>query len=460
MSRRELVLLADDETLSREFLQEAMQSFGLEVRAVADGAAAIEALAHQAFDLVVTDLKMPRADGMAVLAAAKHADADRPVVLVTAHGTMSAAVEAMRQGADDILEKPIVLDELELSLTRVRDRRRLLRENRFLRAENIGGEMVVASPAMQAVVELVQRIAKSKATVLVRGESGTGKECVAAMVHKSSDRAHAPFVKLNCAAIPEALLESELFGHEAGSFTGAGKRREGRFELADGGTLFLDEVGEMSAAMQSKLLRVLQEGEFERVGGSDTVQVDVRIVAATNRDLDVEVATGRFRQDLLYRLDVVPVFLPPLRERREEILPLARHFLRPGVVLDPTAEQALCAWQWPGNVRELQNILQRVGLLCDGGIVTGELVSKWLHPGGAPVAEKTFMLEAPSGAGGDPYEMLVGQALAAVEAELVQRTLRHCSGNRTRTAELLGIGVRTLYNKLQAPAPAGAASRA
>jgi len=457
VTRRELVLLADDETLSREFLQEAMQSFGLEVHAVADGALAIDALAHQPFDLVVTDLKMPRADGMAVLAAAKQQDPDRPVVLVTAHGTMSAAVAAMRQGADDILEKPIVLDELELSLTRVRDRRRLLRENRFLRAENIGGEMVVASAAMRAVVELVQRIARSKATVLVRGESGTGKECVAAMVHRSSDRAHAPFVKLNCAAIPEALLESELFGHEAGSFTGAGKRREGRFELADTGTLFLDEVGEMSPAMQSKLLRVLQEGEFERVGGSDTVQVDVRIVAATNRDLEVEVAAARFRQDLLYRLDVVPLFLPPLRERAEEILPLARHFLRPGVVLDPTAEQALRAWQWPGNVRELQNVLQRVGLLCDGGVVTGELVGKWLQPGAAPAAEKTVVLERPAG---DPYDPLVGRPLAVVEAELVQRTLRHCGGNRTRTAELLGIGVRTLYNKLQEPASVGTAPRA
>ena len=325
MTAREVVLLADDEPLSREFLQEALQSFGCEVHAVSDGAQAIAALGERVYDLVVTDWKMPRADGFAVLAASKQAEPERPVVLVTAHGTMHGAVEAMRQGADDVLEKPVVLEELELLLARTRDKRRLLRENTFLRDQVAGGDMVVASAAMQSVVDLVTRVAKSKATVLVRGESGTGKECVAALVHKHSDRAQRPFIKLNCAAIPEALLESELFGHEVGSFTGAGRRRAGRFELADGGTLFLDEVGEMSAAMQSKLLRVLQEGEFERVGGNRTLRVDVRIVAATNRDLAAEVKVGRFRADLLWRLDVVPIVLPPLRERADEVVPLARH---------------------------------------------------------------------------------------------------------------------------------------
>jgi DNA-binding NtrC family response regulator len=446
VTAREVVLLADDEPLSREFLQEAMQSFGFEVEAVADGRAAIEAMSRRNHDLVVTDLKMPRADGLEVLAAAKRADADRPVVLVTAHGTMDVAVQAMRKGADDILEKPVVLDELELLLTRVLDRRRILRENRYLRAETVGGEMVVASRAMQAVLDMVQKVARSRATVLVRGESGTGKERVAAMVHRCSDRAERSFVKLNCAAIPEALLESELFGHEAGAFTGAGKRRDGRFELADTGTLFLDEVGEMSAAMQSKLLRVLQEGEFERVGGNRTVKVDVRIVAATNRDLDADVAAGRFRSDLLYRLDVVPIVLPPLRERREEIVPLARHFLRPGVQLDAAAEAALREWGWPGNVRELQNVVQRVALLCDGGVVTGDLVQRWLQPNAAPAERQVVLMPASPQ---DPLGSLVGRSLADVEDELVQRTLEHCGGNRTRTAELLGIGVRTLFNKLQ-----------
>jgi two-component system response regulator HydG len=449
---RELVLLADDEPISREFLLEALAAFGCEVEAVGDGQAAIEALARRPFDLVVTDLKMPRADGMAVLAVAKQAEPDRPVVLVTAHGTMHAAVQAMRQGADDILEKPIVLDDLELTLERVRDRSRLRRENRFLRAESTGGgELIVASPVMRAIVELVQRIARSKAAVLVRGESGTGKERIAALVHTHSDRAHGPFVKLNCAAVAEGLLESELFGHEAGAFTGAAKRREGRFELADGGTLFLDEVGEMSAAMQSKLLRVLQEGEFERVGGSRTIRVDVRIVAATNRDLAREVAAGRFRADLLYRLDVVPVVLPPLRDRREEIVPLARHFLRPGARFDAAAEAVLREWPWPGNVRELQNVVQRTGLLCEDGVVTADLVRAWLRPDGPAAAEKTVVLPSP-----DPFAPLIGRPLADVEREIVVRTLQHFGGNRTRTAEALGIGVRTLFNKLQdAGAPAG-----
>jgi len=304
--------------------------------------------------------------------------------------------------------------------------------------------MVVASTAMQAVVDLARRVAASKASVLVRGESGTGKECIAALVHRCSDRSDGPFVKLNCAAIPEALLESELFGHEAGSFTGAGKRRVGRFELADGGTLFLDEVGEMSSAMQSKLLRVLQESEFERVGGNQTVQVDVRIVAATNRDLAAEVEAGRFRADLLYRLEVVPLELPPLRDRIEEVVPLARHFLRQGVTFAAEAEVALQSHTWPGNVRELQNVVQRVGILCDGDVVSGELVRQWLPREAAESEEKTVVLAV-----GDPYAALVGKPLAEVGDELVRRSLKHCGGNRKRTAEMLGISVRTLFNRLQ-----------
>ncbi|MBZ0153723.1 MAG: sigma-54 dependent transcriptional regulator [Planctomycetes bacterium] len=441
------MLLADDEPLSREFLQEALQAFGCEVTAVVDGREAMQALERGGFDLVVTDLKMPHADGLEVLAQAKRLDAALPVVLVTAHGTMHTAVQAMRKGADDILEKPVVLDELEVLLTRVRDRRRLLRENTFLRAESVAGELVAASPAMQTIVDLVQRVAPSRAAVLVHGESGTGKERVATLVHKSSDRRDGPFVKLNCAAIPEALLESELFGHEAGAFTGANRRREGRFELADGGTLFLDEIGEMSPAMQAKLLRVLQEGEFERVGGNATIRVDVRIVAATNRDLAAEVEAGRFRGDLLWRLNVVPIVLPPLRDRTDEIVPLARHFLRPGLAFAAEAEQALREWSWPGNVRELQNLVQRVGLFCEGGVVTGEMVRQWLQPSSRR-AEPTVVLTPQ-----DPYSALVGRPLAVVEHELVRRTLAHNAGNRTRTAEMLGIGVRTLFNKLQGATP-------
>lgn len=393
MIGRELVLLADDEPLSREYLQEALQSCGFEVHAVADGDAAIAALGRNSYDFVFTDLKMPGRDGYAVLLACKEREPDRAVVLVTAHGTMDVAVAALRGGADDILEKPVGLAELELCCERLRLRRRLVRENRFFRDQSTGEDLLAEGPAMRVVVALIDRIAPSKAAVLIQGESGTGKERAAAMLHKRGDRHTGPFLKLNCAAVAESLMESELFGHEQGAFTGAQKRREGLFELASGGTLFLDEVGEMSAAMQSKLLRVLQEGELQRVGGSRTIAVDVRVIAATNRDLEREVAAGRFRQDLYYRLAVVPITLPPLRDRPEEILPLARHFLRAGLTLDAAAERLLCSWRWPGNVRELQNVVQRASLLCEGEVVNAQQLAAWLHPeAGQNLREPTVVL--------------------------------------------------------------------
>ncbi|GAB4145101.1 MAG: sigma-54 dependent transcriptional regulator [Planctomycetota bacterium] len=443
MTAREVVLLADDEAVSRDYLAEALRGLGLDVRAVEDGDRAFAALQEPGIDYVFTDLEMPGRRGIEVLAEARRLEPDRPVVLVTAYGTMEVAVKAMREGADDILEKPVSLEELELALMRVRKRSRLLRENRFLRAESVGGDLIVAGAEMRRIVLLLERVAPSKATVLIRGESGTGKERLAALVHRCSDRAQAPFVKINCAAIPENLLESELFGHEQGAFTGATRRREGRFEVADGGTLFLDEIGEMSPAMQAKLLRVLQEGEFQRVGGNRTIRVDVRIVAATNRDLANEVRKGRFREDLFYRLDVVPVTVPPLRQRREEILPLARHFLRKGLSLDPSAEEILVEWPWPGNVRELQNVIERASLLCEGDSIDGEMLAEWLSPGGKPV-----LIPRPEKSEGDPFEALVGRRLDEVESELISRTLRRCNGNRTKTAEMLGIGVRTLFNRL------------
>ena len=439
----ESVLLADDEPISREFLQEALAALGLRVTAVEDGQAALEALARQDFDLVVTDLKMPRRDGVAVLTESKLRDPDRPVVLVTAHGTLGVAVEALRKGADDILEKPVSPAELELALARVRERQRLVRENRFFREQSVGENLLIAGPAMERIVELVGRIAPSQATILIQGESGTGKERVAALVHRRSSRGDKVFVKLNCAAVPETLLESELFGHEAGAFTGAARRREGHFELADGGTLFLDEVGEMAPAMQSKLLRVLQEGELTRVGASTSRKVDVRVVAATNRNLQQDVKAGRFREDLFYRLNVVPLRLPPLRERREEILPLARHFLAKGFRLDASAEPVLVGHPWPGNVRELQNVIQRACLLCDRQTIDADLLVPWLQPAS----------EIPRPAG-DPVHSLVGRPLAEIEERVIQATLTRCGGNRTRAASVLGIGVRTLFNKLRATDPA------
>ena len=437
----ELALLADDEPLSREFMAEALRGLGLDVLEVSDGAAAVEALDEKSIDLVFTDLVMPGRDGLGVLAESRRRDPDRPVILVTAHGTMGVAVDAMRNGADDILEKPVSPDDLALALHRVRERRRLLRENRFLRAQTVGDDLLVCAPAMQRVVDLVASVARSQATVLISGESGTGKERIAALVHRQSDRADGSFVKINCAAVPESLMETEFFGHEAGAFTGANKRREGRFELADGGTLFLDEVGEMAPMLQAKLLRVLQDGEFQRVGGTRTLSADVRVVAATNRDLLSDVGEGRFRQDLYYRLNVVPVTLPPLRERPEEILPLARRFASEGVLIDQAAEQLLLAHAWPGNVRELQNVIQRASLLCRGGVIDAQLLSPWV--GGLQPAPK--QAERPAAG----LSTLVGRPLRAVEQDVIAATLEHCHGNRTRAAEMLGVSVRTLFNKLK-----------
>jgi DNA-binding NtrC family response regulator len=442
MGNRELVLLADDEPLSREFLAEALESLGVEVHAVEDGDAAVQALARKNFDFVFTDFKMPGRDGVAVLVESKLREPDRPVILVTAHGTMGVAVEAMRKGADDILEKPVSIEDLELALMRVRDRKRLLRENRFFRSESIGDELLVFGPAMKQIVELLSRVAPSKATVLIHGESGTGKERVAALVHRRSDRANGPFVKINCTAIPESLMESEFFGHEAGAFTGANKRREGRFELASGGTLFLDEIGEMSTGMQVKLLRVLQEGEFQRVGGNRTIYSDVRIVAATNRNLEQEIKRGNFREDLFYRLNVVPVELPPLRDRKEEILPLARHFLVPGATLSVDAEEVLVQHEWPGNVRELQNLMQRACLLSEESEIDGRMLSSWLPHVEIPRPA----VEDPNR---NPIEAFIGQRLREVEEALIQATMESCGWNRTRAAELLGISVRTLFNRLK-----------
>ncbi len=437
----ELALLADDEPLSREFLHEALSSMGLEVVAVNDGVEAIKELSSRPYDYVFTDLQMPEADGVAVLSESKLREPDRPVIMITAHGTMNVAVNAMRKGADDILEKPVSPEDLELALVRIRDRRRLLRENRHLRSESMGEELQVYSKAMTEIVSLVTRVAPNKATVLISGESGTGKERIAALVHRRSDRAENPFLKINCAAIPESLMESEFFGHEAGAFTGANKRREGRFELADGGTLLLDEVGEMSPSLQAKLLRVLQEGEFCRVGGSHPLRVDVRIVVATNRDLEQEVREGRFREDLYYRMNVVPIHLPPLRHRPEEIMPLAHHFLMKGVHFGADAEEILVGHPWPGNVRELQNVVHRASLLCDDGCIDAALLRDWLQHSPTTQSEKTVIL--------DPIKSLVGRPLREVEDNLILATLKASENNRTKSAEMLGIGVRTLFNRLQ-----------
>lgn len=439
------VLVADDEPISREFLAEALGMLGLQVTEAEDGLAAIAMLNEQHFDYVFTDLQMPGQDGLAVLGASKKQDSDRPVVLVTAHGTMEVAIEVMRKGADDILEKPATANDLELSLMRVMDRARLRRENRYFRRQSVGQGMLVKSEQMQQLMDLIGKVAQSKASVLIRGESGTGKERVAAELHRRSGRATGPFVKINCAAIPESLMESELFGHEAGAFTGANKRREGCFELADGGTLFLDEIGEMAHGMQAKLLRVIQEGEFSRVGGSHAVNVDVRIVSATNRDLERDIEEERFRGDLFYRLNVVPLNVPPLRERKSEIQDLVAHFLPETVSVSGPAMRLLESHDWPGNVRELENMIQRACILCTGGVIQAALIAPWLGLGVEPTVEIPGPVQ--------PAESLAGRSLSEVEMQAIFETLDFCEGNRTKAANMLGIGVRTLFNKLKGQSP-------
>jgi DNA-binding NtrC family response regulator len=438
-------LVADDDALSREFLAEALESSGYSVRAVADGAAALAALKADDYDLVVTDLRMPGCDGIEVLRASRQASPARPVVVLTAFGAIETAVEAMREGAADFVLKPISPDALEVVLKRIQGTARLTREISALKAslapapDRVTG-ILGSNPRILEAVELARRVAPTPATVLIRGDSGTGKELIAALVHEESPRAERPFIRVNCAALTETLLTSELFGHEKGAFTGAHQKKEGRFELAHGGTLFLDEIGEIAPEVQSKLLRVLELGEFERVGGTRTLKVDVRVVAATNRDLEAAIASGRFREDLFFRLNVFPISLPPLAERREDVIVLAAHFLErfrkelggAARAFDRSAAAALEAYDWPGNVRELMNVVQR-------GI---------LRASGPSITSRDLGLE-PAAAAARPANVPVGLSIDEAERHLILRTLDLTSWNRTEASRILGVTTRTLCNKLR-----------
>src|SRR3954447_14796925 len=370
------ILVCDDQELMRDSLAAILVREGHEVIAAGDGSAAVARLSSGAkFDLLITDLKMPRMTGLELLAEAKRLRADMPVVLMTAFATVQTAVEAMKLGAYDYIQKPFDGEEIKLMVERTLEHNRLIRENAALRtiAENACAPrpLIGSSDAMSEVRKKIELVAQSSATVLIRGESGTGKEVVARAIHAASERRERPMLAVNCAALSENLLESELFGHEKGAFTGADRLRRGRFELADGGTILLDEISEIAPALQAKLLRVLQESAFERVGSSVTQQVDVRVVATTNRDLGKEVKEGRFRQDLYYRLNVVPIELPPLRDRAEDVPELVRHFLHSIAKresnafrhIEPDAIRLLQKYSWPGNIRELQNIIERACVL-------------------------------------------------------------------------------------------------
>ncbi|MBI2933697.1 MAG: sigma-54-dependent Fis family transcriptional regulator [Planctomycetes bacterium] len=433
------VLIIDDELIMRDALAAALRRAGHEVAAHVDPRAALEQLAAEDFHVVLTDLRMPGMDGQAVLEEARRLAPDVPIIMITAHGAVRDAVAAMKAGAYDFLGKPIDLDELEAVVTRAARHRALTAENEVLRARLDERELDYvwdASPAMRAAMETLRRVAASDATVLICGETGTGKEVAARTIHRLSARRAGPFLAVNSAALSAGLLESELFGHEKGAFTGADRMRRGRFELAEGGTLLLDEVSEIDLALQAKLLRVLQERAFERVGSSVTRRCNVRVIATTNRDLRAEVGRGRFREDLYYRLNVLPVRLPPLRERREEIPALAEHFLKRFGArkrISAAALDRMHDYDWPGNVRELGNVIERAIVLSPGEVIDEDGVGPCLEG----------RVRRPD------VEGLAGLPLDEIEDRLIVAAVERCGGNRERAARELGISSRTLRDRLK-----------
>jgi DNA-binding NtrC family response regulator len=440
------ILIVDDEAAARSALAELLKAEGYAVETAGDGFKALGKLDTFDPDLVLTDFNMPGLDGIELMEKLKEHDAELPVVLMTAFGAVETAVTAMRKGAADYLLKPLNLDELVIVLERALERTRLRRETSELRnrlEERYSFENIVgSSQEMQAVFKSIVQIAPSRATVLLNGESGTGKELVAAAIHQRSPRAARPFVRLHCAALAETLLESELFGHERGAYTGAERKREGRFEQANGGTLFLDEIAEISPGTQVKLLRVLQEREFERVGGNQTIHIDVRVIAATNRDLKAMVAAGRFREDLYYRLNVIALTLPALRQRQADIPALAMHFLqrfaeencKNVTALSDAVLALLVAYPWPGNVRELENAIERAVVVSDGDTIE----PRHLPPEFAVVSRRA--------AGAPPVP---GSSMDELERHAIMKTLESVGGSTSRAAEILGISVRKIQYKLQ-----------
>jgi DNA-binding NtrC family response regulator len=443
------ILIVEDEDILRQGIAVAFRDRGWAVTEAADGAEAIEHLDGEVFDVLVTDFKMPKKNGLDVLRRCKALNEGTVALIMTAYGTVESAVEAMKAGAYDYVLKPFDLEELELKVERALKHRRLLAR---VRAQEVNERvvsfesMVGESPQMKEVFETIRKVSRSNATVLILGETGTGKELVAEAVHRNSDRSERPFVKLNCAALQESLLESELFGHERGAFTGADRQRIGRFEMASEGTLFLDEIGNMSASTQAKVLRVLQEREFERLGGSRTIKIDVRLIAATNRNLEESVTKGEFREDLFYRLNVVCIKVPPLRERREDILPLARHFVSRFAAelkkhvegLDGEAARALGQHTWPGNIRELENTVERAVLMCEGGALTAQDLKLASRSGATEGGTGTLNLKLPP----------AGIRLEDLEKHAILEALRMHGWVQKDAARFLGISSRMMNYKV------------
>jgi len=443
------ICIVDDKDVMRGSLTDTLVSLGHEVTSFADPRAAVSEIRPLTFDVIVSDLKMPMMDGIDLLRTLRSRGVETPFVLMTAYASVPTAVEAMKMGAFDYVQKPFEGDEISLVIQRAVSMGKLRGENEALRTSvrDLEGEpvMIGAGRAIRQVRTQLERVAGSQATVLIQGESGTGKELAARLIHNASPRADKPMLCMNCAALSANLLESELFGHERGAFTGADKLRKGRFELASGGTLLLDEVSEVPLPLQSKLLRVLQEREFERVGSSVTLQADVRVIATTNRDLSDWVARRRFREDLFFRVSVLPVTMPPLRDRREDIPDLAMHALeriarregREPVVLTQRALNVMEAYHWPGNIRELFNICERAFVLCGAGSIDAELIEPWLS------SNSQVRME------GVKRPLRPGHLMEDMERSLIEQTLVQFNGHREKTARCLGIGVRTLGMKLK-----------
>jgi two-component system, NtrC family, response regulator AtoC len=447
-------VIADDEVLNRELLAEMLPRFGITVRTAKDGVHALKALETDPADLLLTDIRMPGMGGLKLLLKAKEKWPDMPVVMMTAFASVESAVESMRQGAYDYVMKPFGVEQIEALLLRLNERQSLVREVKVLRTMTKERDrhqarfLLGKSKSMVSVLDTIARAAKSAATVLVQGESGTGKELVARALHEQSPRCDGPFIKVNCAALTETLLTSELFGHEKGSFTGATEQHQGRFELADGGTLFLDEISEISPDLQAKMLRVLEEREFERVGSSKPIKVDVRIIATTNRDLMNEVKRGRFREDLYYRLNVIPVILPSLRERGDDVPAIIQHYLTAlskemGVKtqLSDDGLRLLAQYQWPGNVRELVNIVERLVVLNGNETIDAAAVRRCLPE----LGRETHALVAQANGEKSAANLVT---LEEIERRHVLSVLEQLGGNKQAAADTLGISRRSLFDRL------------
>src|SRR5213082_1855836 len=438
-------LVVDDEPSTRELFAELLERWGYHVDQTDDGHGALKLAAELHPDVIISDLVMPKLDGLALTRALREESPDTPVIIITGKGTIDAAVEAVREGVFDFVEKPLDPARLKIILQRALEKKATLHEMQVLRRRlgqvDAGVGLIGQSPAMRKVMDLVEKVAPSKASVVITGQSGTGKEMVARAIHQLSPRRDKPFIAINCSAIPATLIESEMFGHERGAFTGAEQRRLGAWELADGGTLFLDEVGEIPIELQAKFLRVLEEERLRRLGGKSEIAVDVRVISATNRELKDEIKGGRFREDLYFRLNVFHINLAPLKERHEDIPVLVQHFIdrfarEAGKKLhgvSPQAMKRLTDYAWPGNIRELRNTLERAVILCGSGVIEAEHFPSELAAGGGESAYLKL-----------PY----GLPLREIEKEYILATLNRLQNNKAKTAQALGISEKTLYNKL------------